>query len=81
MAKVYRCPKCNNSDIVWDVGLKRYVCPKDKTLLIDFIPTDEELPMYVEKDGVRVYVAPRIRKISQKEKRLNQWRKKILRHS
>jgi hypothetical protein len=41
MAKVYRCPKCNNSDIVWDVGLKRYVCPKDKTPLIDFIPTDE----------------------------------------
>ncbi len=41
MAKVYRCPKCNNSDIVWDVGLKRYVCPKDKTPLIDFIPTNE----------------------------------------
>jgi len=41
MAKIYRCPKCNNSEFVWDVRLKRYVCPKDKTPLSDFIPTDE----------------------------------------
>ena len=36
-----RAPKCGGSEFVWDIRLKRYMYLKDKTPLIDFIPSDE----------------------------------------
>jgi len=31
MGKTCRCPKCNGTEITWDRGLGKAVCPKDKT--------------------------------------------------
>jgi len=31
MGKTYRCPNCSGTEIVWDRGLRKTVCPKDRT--------------------------------------------------
>jgi len=31
MEKTYRCPKCNGAEITWDRGIRKAVCPKDRT--------------------------------------------------
>jgi hypothetical protein len=31
MGKVYRCPNCNGTELIWYGGLRKAVCPKDKT--------------------------------------------------
>jgi len=37
MAKVLRCPKCNGTDAIYNIPLKRTVCPNDNTPLNDFV--------------------------------------------
>ena len=36
MDKIYRCPTCNGTEITWDRGLKKAVCPEDKTLVDNY---------------------------------------------
>jgi hypothetical protein len=36
MGKVYRCPNCNGTEIIWDAGLRKAACPKDKTPLNNY---------------------------------------------
>ena len=36
MVGTYRCPKCNGTEVTWDRGLKKAVCPKDKTLVDNY---------------------------------------------
>lgn len=36
MEKTYRCPKCNGTVVIWDRGLEKAVCPKDKTLVDNY---------------------------------------------
>ncbi len=31
MGKIYRCPICNGTDVTWDRGIGRAVCPNDGT--------------------------------------------------
>ena len=31
MGKAYHCPVCGGTEIVWDRGLRKSVCPKDRT--------------------------------------------------
>ena len=31
MEKTYRCPNCGGTEIVWDRGFGRLICPKDRT--------------------------------------------------
>jgi len=31
MGKTYQCPDCGGTEIVWDSGLRKTVCPKDRT--------------------------------------------------
>jgi len=31
MEKTYRCPKCDGTEIAWDRGIRKAVCPKDRT--------------------------------------------------
>jgi len=31
MGKTYQCPDCGGTEIVWDRGLRKTVCPKDRT--------------------------------------------------
>jgi len=31
MGKTYRCPDCGGTEIAWDSGLRKLVCPKDRT--------------------------------------------------
>jgi hypothetical protein len=31
MGKTYQCPACGGTEIVWDRGLRKSVCPKDRT--------------------------------------------------
>lgn len=33
MGKTYQCPDCGGTEIVWDGGLRKSVCPKDRTPL------------------------------------------------
>lgn len=36
MGKEYHCPKCNGTEVIWDRGLRKFICPKDKTRLNEF---------------------------------------------
>jgi hypothetical protein len=36
MEKIYRCPNCKGTEVTWDRGLKKAVCPKDKTLVDNY---------------------------------------------
>ena len=31
MVGTYRCPECSGTEITWDRGIKKAVCPKDRT--------------------------------------------------
>jgi transcription initiation factor TFIIIB Brf1 subunit/transcription initiation factor TFIIB len=31
MGKTYQCPNCGGTEIVWDRGFGKLVCPKDRT--------------------------------------------------
>jgi hypothetical protein len=31
MGKTYQCPACGGTEIAWDRGLRKSVCPKDRT--------------------------------------------------
>ena len=31
MGKAYQCPNCGGTEIVWDRGFGKLVCPKDRT--------------------------------------------------
>ena len=31
MGKTYRCPKCDGTEITWDRGIGKAVCPEDRT--------------------------------------------------
>jgi len=33
MVRPYRCPECKGTEITWDRGLQKAVCPKDRTLV------------------------------------------------
>jgi len=36
MVGTYRCPKCNGTEITWDRGIRKAVCPKDRTPVNDY---------------------------------------------
>lgn len=36
MLKIYCCPECKGTEITWDRGLRKAICPKDKTLVSDY---------------------------------------------
>lgn len=36
LLKDYCCPECTGTDVIWDRGIKRAVCPKDGTPVSDF---------------------------------------------
>ena len=44
MVGTYRCPKCNGTEITWDRGTSKAICPKDKTPVKNYkiIPDEEE---------------------------------------
>jgi len=31
MEKKYQCPRCGGTEITWDRGTRKAVCPKDRT--------------------------------------------------
>ncbi|UCF58775.1 MAG: hypothetical protein JSV15_06925 [Candidatus Bathyarchaeota archaeon] len=33
MGKTYQCPYCGGTEMVWDRGLGKTACPKDRTLV------------------------------------------------
>ena len=41
MLKNYCCPECSGTEIAWDRGLKKAVCPMDDTPVSEFrLPAD-----------------------------------------
>jgi len=36
MVGTYRCPKCGGTEITWDRGIGKTVCPEDKTLVDNY---------------------------------------------
>ena len=42
--KVYCCPECGGSEVVWDRGVGKALCPKDKTLVGEFRLGPKKLP-------------------------------------
>ncbi|MDH5734058.1 MAG: hypothetical protein OEY88_09825 [Candidatus Bathyarchaeota archaeon] len=38
MSEVYGCPKCGNTSVIYDYGLRAIICEKCKALAKDFKP-------------------------------------------
>ena len=44
MVGTYGCPKCKGTEVTWDRGIRKAVCPKDRILVNDY-----EIVLDVEK--------------------------------
>jgi len=46
MGKTYQCPDCGGTEIIWDSGLRKLVCPKDRTPVDSYRIASLERSMY-----------------------------------